>query len=273
MHDQSAQDQPKSFHFISGLPRSGTTLLAAVLVQNPLFHASFQSPVGTMLSVLQNSMGPENESYLQVTAAERERVLRGLFENFYADRPARYVFDQNRKWTANIDLVGKLFPDSIVITMVRNPLAVFESFERMYRANPLGTSRLFNNKGNTHVYQRLSALMDNNGVLGFSLNSFRTAYFSEQRPRLLVITYESFVRAPVRVMGLIHRRLGVPPFSYDFNKVQNLPGSETFDAYLGAPGLHNLKAIIRPHDYKSILPPDMEKSVPKQFWGDGDLSP
>jgi hypothetical protein len=33
-------------HFISGFPRSGTTLLAALLRQNPRFHASIESPVG-----------------------------------------------------------------------------------------------------------------------------------------------------------------------------------------------------------------------------------
>ncbi|MFB8797203.1 MAG: sulfotransferase [Microcoleus sp.] len=32
-------------HFISGLPRSGSTLLAALLRQNPRFHAAMTSPV------------------------------------------------------------------------------------------------------------------------------------------------------------------------------------------------------------------------------------
>ncbi|MGI4764644.1 MAG: sulfotransferase, partial [Janthinobacterium lividum] len=32
-------------HFISGLPRSGSTLLAALLRQNPTVHAHISSPV------------------------------------------------------------------------------------------------------------------------------------------------------------------------------------------------------------------------------------
>ncbi len=35
---------PQTFHFISGLPRAGTTLLAALLRQNPRFHAGMTSP-------------------------------------------------------------------------------------------------------------------------------------------------------------------------------------------------------------------------------------
>jgi hypothetical protein len=34
-----------AFHFISGLPRAGSTLTAAILRQNPRFHAGMSSPV------------------------------------------------------------------------------------------------------------------------------------------------------------------------------------------------------------------------------------
>jgi sulfotransferase len=35
-----------NIHFISGLPRSGSTLLSAILRQNPRFHAGMTGPVG-----------------------------------------------------------------------------------------------------------------------------------------------------------------------------------------------------------------------------------
>ena len=38
------------FHFISGLPRSGTTLLSAILRQNPRFHANVTSPVASLFA-------------------------------------------------------------------------------------------------------------------------------------------------------------------------------------------------------------------------------
>lgn len=41
---------PKSFHFISGLPRSGSTLLAALLRQNPRFQADMTSGLGALVS-------------------------------------------------------------------------------------------------------------------------------------------------------------------------------------------------------------------------------
>ena len=47
-------------HFISGLPRSGSTLLAAILRQNPRFHAGMTSPVGAMYMALERSMSRQN---------------------------------------------------------------------------------------------------------------------------------------------------------------------------------------------------------------------
>jgi len=38
---------PERLHFISGLPRSGSTLLSAILRQNPRFYAGMTSPVAT----------------------------------------------------------------------------------------------------------------------------------------------------------------------------------------------------------------------------------
>ena len=70
------------FHFISGLPRSGSTLLAATLRQHPRFHAHIESPVGRMVTQLHTSMGVVNESEYFIDDLQRKRVLRGVFENY-----------------------------------------------------------------------------------------------------------------------------------------------------------------------------------------------
>jgi sulfotransferase len=52
----------KVIHFISGLPRSGSTLLAAILRQNPCFHAGMTSPVASLFMALQSAMARRNEA-------------------------------------------------------------------------------------------------------------------------------------------------------------------------------------------------------------------
>ena len=52
----SPEPLPK-LHFISGLPRSGSTLLAGILRQNPRFHAAMTGPVGALFGAMLNAMG------------------------------------------------------------------------------------------------------------------------------------------------------------------------------------------------------------------------
>ena len=67
------------FHFISGLPRSGSTLLAALLRQNPRFHARMSSPVARLFQMLLAGMSDEGSQ--TIGDAQRARVLEGLFSN------------------------------------------------------------------------------------------------------------------------------------------------------------------------------------------------
>ena len=52
-------DTVPRFHFISGLPRSGSTLLAAILRQNPRFSAGMSSSLCPLFTSAINVMGGE----------------------------------------------------------------------------------------------------------------------------------------------------------------------------------------------------------------------
>ena len=89
-----------SIHFISGLPRSGSTLLAALLRQNPRFEAGMSGPLAGLFGALLGEMSARNEFSVFIDDAKRERILHGLFDNFYADCTAEVIFDTNRGWCA-----------------------------------------------------------------------------------------------------------------------------------------------------------------------------
>ena len=52
----------RRLHLISGLPRSGSTLLAGILRQNPRFSAAMTGPAGSLVTTLLNAMSPQNET-------------------------------------------------------------------------------------------------------------------------------------------------------------------------------------------------------------------
>jgi sulfotransferase len=90
-------------HFISGLPRSGSTLLAAIPRRNPRFEAGMTSPVGAMYMALETTMSRRDEAAVFIDEARRRAVLKGLFANYYeATHRQRLVFDTNRAWTTKL---------------------------------------------------------------------------------------------------------------------------------------------------------------------------
>lgn len=91
-----------AIHFISGLPRSGSTLTAAILRQNPRFHAGMSSPVASLFENLIAQVSAGTELSTMVSLEQRERLLRGLFSSYYADRSEPVIFDTNRAWTAQL---------------------------------------------------------------------------------------------------------------------------------------------------------------------------
>ena len=254
------------FHFISGLPRSGSTLLAAILRQNPCIHASIQSPVGQCVTELHHAMSGANEAHWFITDTQRAAMLRGLFENYYAGIKADIVFDTNRRWCAAMSLVLQMFPDAYVLCCVRAPVAIVDSIEWLLQKHPLTLSTIIGLTPATTVYKRVNMLMDPNGLVGYALNATREAYFGLHRDRLIMVNYDDLARFPYETLAEIHEKCNFPPFKYTFDKLEPIPGADLFDRSIGTPGLHALKTKVVYEPRTSILPPDIYESLPKPFW-------
>jgi sulfotransferase len=72
----------RTIHFISGLPRAGSTLLCALLRQNPRFAASMTSPVVSLVNALMPNIGGGNEFSVFFDDERRRAILRGLFDAY-----------------------------------------------------------------------------------------------------------------------------------------------------------------------------------------------
>ena len=101
-------------HLISGLPRSGSTLLAAILRQNPRFHASISTPLADLVARLVQDMSA-HEGAVLLSSAQRERMVRALIESYYSDSDRDLVFNTSRRWCSLLPLVAQLFPTCRVI--------------------------------------------------------------------------------------------------------------------------------------------------------------
>ena len=258
----------RKFNFISGLPRSGSTLTAALLRQNPRFHAGMSSPVAGLFEGVISQVSAGTELSTMVNQDQRARILSGLFASYYADKDHPVIFDTNRSWTANLPALMKLFPESKLICTVRNVAWVMDSLERQFRDNAFENTRLFNNGGErSTVYTRVEALAGANRLVGYPWHALREGCYSEFAERLILVDYDLLVSRPAEVMKLLYDFLGEEPFEHDFESVEY--DSPAFDAQLGLDGLHRVHKKVEPRPRQTILPPDLfQRYSQLSFWQD-----
>lgn len=266
MSSQSPADRERQFHFISGLPRSGSTLLSSILLQNPRFHAGMTSPVGSLCSAVLGQVSAGSEFAPVVGTDKRRTLMRGLFDSYYADLEKPVVFDTNRAWCARMPMLHDLFPHAKVIACVRNVAWIMDSFERLYRTNPYESTRLYGANSRT-VYSRLEGLAQHDQTVGYAWSALREAFYGEHASSLLLVDYELLTRAPAKVMPLIYEFIGEPAFEHNFERVEYT--ADEFDAPLGAPGLHRVRTQVRFIPRQTVLPPDLfDRFDQMSFWTD-----
>lgn len=257
------------YHFISGLPRSGSTLLAAILRQNPRFHAGMTSPVGSLFRGMLNQLGAGSEFGSVVSTEQRRRLARGLFDSYYADQTDKdIIFDTNRMWCAHLPALMDQFPGAKVIACVRNVAWIMDSIERRYRANPYEITRLFNDdtERNT-VYSRVDTLAQRNRLVGYPWAALKEAFYGEHAQSLLIVDYDLLALAPHKVVPLIYQFLQEEPYGHDYANVEY--DAPEFDAPLGVHGLHKVRPKVELRERITILPPDLFAQYSAlSFWKD-----
>lgn len=261
-----------NYHFISGLPRSGSTLLAAILRQNPRFHAGMTSPVGALFNAALAQMSAGSEFGAVVGVNQRRAVLRGLFTSFYESYPDdAVIFDTNRLWCTKLPALLDLFPGAKIIACVRNVAWVMDSIERLYRANPYENTRLFGNMQRSTVYNRLEGLAQHDQLVGFAWSALREAFYGEQAASMLLLDYDLLAQAPQKVLPLLYQFIGEPLFEHDFENVEY--DAPEFDFQLGVEGLHRVRPKVEFQPRRTIIPPDLfEKYSQLSFWSDSSGS-
>jgi sulfotransferase len=253
-------------HFISGLPRSGSTLLGAILRQNPRFHAGMSSPVGSLFMALQGAMSRRNEAAVFIDEMQKRELLRGIFDSYYhAIHQEKVVFDTNRAWCSKLPTLVNLFPNSKVICCVRHVPWIMDSIERLIRGNAFELSGIFGFEPLNTVYTRINRLATSDGLVGFAIDALREAFWGEHANRLILVGYEALAKMPENTLEQLYDFLGEPWFAHDFENVEY--EANEFDLALGTPNLHTVRRKVEWIERATLLPPELfNRFMNDAFW-------
>ena len=232
----------KQFVFISGLPRSGSTLLSTILNQNPKFQASISGPLARFTRSIIQESSAQGGYRLQCNEDKRKKIIHGIFDNYY-DSDKEVVFDTNRGWTLLTPLLKQLYPNFKMIVCVRQLTWILDSFETLVRKNAMSVTSMFSPDEATNVYSRCHTLMRPYRPIGFAFKGLKQAIPPAELSHIVMKEIYNFINQPL--------------YTHDFNNVE--ASYDEFDDEVSLKGLHTTRKKVEYIQRQMILPPDLQQ--------------
>jgi len=249
----------KTLHFLSGVPRSGSTVLAAILNQNPMTHVSTTSALGAALDGLatawhQNKLLVDNDPERKKLA----HTMRGVIDAFYDETDKPVIIDKARNWPIPVimqamsQVLGRKMK---IIATVRSIPDCMASFVRVAKPENLDE---FLTSGSLAAHLKGSYMTLQGGY----------AYDPEC---FLFVEYEDLLANPQAELERIHAFLDLPHFEYDFQNIDGSTVKEDDENLHGTSGLHDIKPVLeRQHNDspRDLLKHHYPQFCQPEFWLD-----
>ena len=258
----------KTFYFMAGLPRSGSTLLSSILNQNPRFYSGPSSPVlGAMYALEENFTS--NELYTGYPKPDQVIELIGSVpHHFYSDIEKPIVFDKNRAWTARVPYIEQYIKQQAkILVPVRRVDEILTSILSMIRRNPFqeGQDRInfvdeYLVKTNQPIndYNRCTYLLNPDGIVYESLNAVKLGLEQNMRDKMHFIDYNDMVSNPEQVMEDIYDFLGEEHYEHTFDELSNTHRENDLNTY-GLGDMHEVRSKLEKtsNSPESVLPKEI----------------
>lgn len=257
---------------MAGLPRAGSSLLSAILNQNPQFYCGPSSPVVPLMQDIEENL-KKNELYNALPKEDfKNKTIGSLLDNYYTDTDKPVVIDKNRSWTRWIPKLQTYFEieKPKIICTVRSLDEILASFIDMIHRND-GTNFVDREleKLNAPINDMTRCqLIASDGPLGRSYTSLQIAFQEKFHDCLHFVEYQDLVQNPEETMKKIYEFLGEEYYQHDFKNVQKTVQEDDGSIY-GLPDMHTVRKEVKSVAKKpeDILPKQAIKDVKGlEFW-------
>jgi len=245
----------KQFFFLAGLPRTGSTVLASILNQNPKIYVTPTSPLETLLRENDNAWH-ETPSVIANLFPEQlknisDAIINGCWEHI--DKPI--IIDKHRVWASKIPQIKLAFGRAKIIVTTRDLPSIFASFLRLNRNMPLGTSGIDLTLLKEGTWLNDSNRVDSmwNSYVKKTWLNFKAGY-ENNRECLHIVEYDDLCSKKEEVIQGIYKFLELPYYNHDLENIVNVTPENDEESY-GLIGLHNINATLEKtsSDPKDIL--------------------
>lgn len=243
----------KTFFFMAGLPRSGSTLLSAILNQNPDVYASPQTDLLQMMYLLDTNIVNFESYRAGINHEGYKNAMSKLGESFYEHRSEQFIVDKNRAWGTpyNLNLARLLNPQVRILLPYRPILEILASFVQLARKNPdvnfidrlMVQEDFYSGQYRSKDDARCDYLMRPNGEIDKAL--FSLALSKQYPENFLLVNYEQLIQQPAATLSSIYDFLELPNFIHTFKRIQH-DELFVFDGEVfGIPELHEIRTELK----------------------------
>ena len=226
------------FFFLAGLPRSGSTLLSAILDQNPLIHAEGNSPIPQLLWDVKVSCKTKASEQLKAnrrTSFEIE-LMSAIPDLYYHSVTKPYILDKCRNWplSGNMKMLKEcITPDPRIIVLLRPVQEIIASFVALKKN--AGATR---DQIETFKQQLLTA--DTNPILK-SVRGIEAARADDPK-NYIFITYDQLIEHTSNTLELIYKFFGLELYNHNLNNIINQHPED--DSVYKMPTMHDIRPNI-----------------------------
>jgi len=224
----------KNIYFISGLPRTGSTLLSSILDQNPEIHAGGNSPVCQIMWDMQVScqINAREQLLANNKISFQDDFIRQIPHFYYKNVLEKNIVDKCRSWTLpdNVAMIKRYIKkDPKIIVLTRPIEEIVRSFVKLRKDN--GWS------GDLES----DLLVEGTEPIMRSLNGVNWAK-QNNNGEFLFIEYEEIVDYTQDVINKIYDFYEIKKFNHNFNYIENKNPEN--DLIYGMIGMHDVRSTI-----------------------------
>lgn len=217
----------KTYYFLSGMPRTGNTLLSALLNQNPKMYSSPLSPVCEQMHRLNVTLQEPNALRNEENFERTKYILNNYIQNFYSDVNKPIIFDREKYWLSppNLDLIfNYITPNPKIIFTVRNYVDVLASYVNLSLADiEYEIEKQYLCIKDLPRYDLVAEYLSRtNSSLDLSMLCIRTGLKEEYKKYVHFIDYNDLVTFPEQTLKDMYFFLEEEPFKHDLNNIKKL---------------------------------------------------
>lgn len=242
----------RKVHVIAGLPRTGSTLLANILPQNPNIHTTPTSGCAEVLAGIRDGWRVHHRpDEKQSEDYNLRRVLQSVLDNYH-DTDREIVFDKFRGWTRHIEMLEWILERNVKMIITLRPITqILSSFEKIHRDNIKNRRHKGPLPETDTIAGRCRWLLDaEKGVVGKPYTQLQEVIQKGHRDRLLLIEYDQLCSQPQETLNEIYDFIEEPRYKHDFKKVEQYT-IENDEAH-GFNKLHTIRSVVKPQKDDSV---------------------